>query len=98
VLGSLARAQSQGRVMPLRRLSKQVRVVPHRCEAVLERARDLGWTARTERDGWLLTRDADALTLHEIYRAFVIDPDSAGVRAVDLGLSLRQYSEKEGRQ
>ena len=98
VLGSLARAQSQGRVMPLRRLSKQVRVVPHRCEAVLERARDLGWTARTERDGWLLTRDADALTLHEIYRAFVIDPDSAGVRAVDLGLSLRQYSEKEGKQ
>src|SRR5688572_5286787 len=82
VLGSLARAQSQGRVMPLRRLSKQVRVVPHRCEAVLERARDLGWTARTERDGWLLTRDADALTLQEIYRAFVIDPDSAGVRAV----------------
>ena len=98
VLGSLARAQSQGRVMPLRRLSKQVRVVPHRCEAVLERARDLGWTARTERDGWLLTRDADALTLDEIYRAFVIDPDSAGVRAVDLGLSLRQYSEKEGKQ
>jgi membrane protein len=98
VLGSLARAQSQGRVLPLRRRSKQVRVVPHRCEAVLERARDLGWTARTERDGWLLTRDADALTLHEIYRAFVIDPDSAGVRAVDLGLSLRQYSEKEGKQ
>src|SRR5512134_1972731 len=40
VLGSLARAQSGGRVMSLRRLSKQVRVVPHRCEAVLERARD----------------------------------------------------------
>jgi membrane protein len=98
VLGSLARAQSDGRVMSLRRLSKQVRVVPHRCEAVLERARDLGWTARTERDGWLLTRDADALTLDQIYRAFVIDPDSAGVRAVDLGLSLRQYSEKEGKQ
>jgi membrane protein len=98
VLGALARAQAEGRVMSLRRLSKQVRVVPHRCEAVLERARDLGWTARTERDGWLLTRDADALTLDEIYRAFVIDPDSAGVRAVDLGLSLRQYSQKEDKQ
>ena len=95
VLGALAQAQSQGRVVSLRRLSKQVRVVPHRCEAVLERGRDLGWTARTERDGWLLTRDADAVTLDEIYRGFVLDPESAGVRDVDLGLSLRQYAEKE---
>ena len=95
VLGVLAHAQSQGRVMSLRRLSKQVRVVPHRCELVLERARDLGWTARTERDGWLLTRDADDMTLQEVYRAFVLDPQSAGVGEVDLGLSLRQYAEKE---
>jgi membrane protein len=98
VLGALAQAQSEGRVLPLRRLSKQVRVVPHRCEAVLERARDLGWTARTERDGWLLTRDADDMALNEIYRAFVLDPDSAGVGEVDLGLSLRQYSEKDGKK
>ncbi len=95
VLGALARAQVEGRVVSLRRLSKLVRVVPHRCEAALERARDLGWTARTERDGWLLTRDADDITLQEIYRAFVLDAPSAGVEAVDLGLSLRQYSEKD---
>jgi membrane protein len=95
VFGALARAQSDGRVVPLRRLSKQVRVVPHRCEAVLERARDLGWTARTERDGWLLTRDADAMTLGEIYRAYVLDLDSAGVGEIDLGLSLREYSQKD---
>jgi membrane protein len=95
VLGALARAQVEGRVVSLRRLSKLVRVVPHRCEAALERARDLGWTARTERDGWLLTRDADDMTLQEIYRAFVLDAPSAGVEAVDLGLSLRQYSEKD---
>ncbi|HEX2200394.1 MAG TPA: YihY family inner membrane protein [Burkholderiales bacterium] len=95
VLGALARAQVEGRVVSLRRLSKLVRVVPHRCEAALERARDLGWTARTERDGWLLTRDADDMTLQEIYRAFVLDAPSAGVDAIDLGLSLRQYSEKD---
>lgn len=95
VLRVLAQAQTQGRVMSLRRLSKQVRVVPHRCELVLERARDLGWTARTERDGWLLTRDADDMTLQEVYRAFVLDPQSAGVGEVDLGLSLRQYAEEE---
>jgi DNA-binding IscR family transcriptional regulator len=91
----LARAQSEGRVVPLRRISKQVRIVPHRCEMVLERARDLGWTARTERDGWLLTRDADGIRLNEIYRAFVLDPESAGMREVDLGVSLRQYADKE---
>jgi membrane protein len=95
VLGALARAQTEGRVMPLRRISKQVRVVPHRCEMVLERARDLGWTARTERDGWLLTREADGIALSEVYRAFVIDTDSAAMRDVDLGLSLRQYADKE---
>ncbi|HEX6298380.1 MAG TPA: YihY family inner membrane protein [Burkholderiales bacterium] len=95
VFATLADAQSQGRVMPLRRLSKLVRVVPHRCEAVLERARELGWTARTERDGWLLTRDADDMTLQEIYRAFILDPESAGVGEVDLGLSLREYSQKD---
>jgi DNA-binding IscR family transcriptional regulator len=98
VLASLARAQSEGRVLPLRRLSKQIRVVPHRCESVLERARDLGWTARTERDGWLLTRDADTVTLSEIYRAYVLDADSAGVGEIDLGLSLRQYSQKDRRK
>jgi membrane protein len=95
VFGALARAQSDGRVVPLRRLSKQVRVVPHRCEAVLERARDLGWTARTERDGWLLTRDADAMKLEEIYRAYVLDAGSTGLGEVDLGLSLREYSQKD---
>lgn len=95
VLGALAQAQSEGRVVSLRRLSKLNRVVPHRCESVLERARDLGWTARTERDGWLLTRDADGMTLDEIYRAYVLDPESSGVRDVDLGLSLRQYADKE---
>lgn len=98
VLGALARAQSEGRVLPLRRLSKQVQVVPHRCEMVLEHARGLGWTARTERDGWVLTRDADDVGLNEVYRAFVLDPDSAGVSDVDLGLSLRQYAEKKRNQ
>lgn len=93
VLGALARAQEQGRVLTLRRISQQVRLVPHRCEMVLESARGLGWTARTERDGWVLTRDADDVNLNEVYRAFVLDPDSAGVRDVDLGLSLRQYAE-----
>jgi membrane protein len=95
VLGALARAQEEGRVLTLRRISKQVQLVPHRCEMVLESARGLGWTTRTERDGWVLTRDADDVNLNEVYRAFVLDPDSAGVRDVDLGLSLRQYAEKK---
>jgi membrane protein len=98
VLGALARAQSEGRVLQLRRLSKQLQVVPHRCETVLERARGLGWTARTERDGWVLTRDAGDVRLHEVYRAFVLDSDSAGVSEVDLGLSLRQYAETKRNQ
>jgi hypothetical protein len=35
------------------------------------------------------------MTLGEIYRAYVLDLDSAGVGEIDLGLSLREYSQKD---
>jgi membrane protein len=95
VLGALARAQAEGRVMTLHRLSAQLRLMPHRCEAILERASRLGWSARTEKDGWVLARDADDLQLADIYRAFVFDADALGLAKLDLGLSLRKYSDKE---
>ncbi|HYN13414.1 MAG TPA: hypothetical protein VET51_12310, partial [Burkholderiales bacterium] len=95
VLGALARTQAEGRVMTLHRLSAQLRLMPHRCEAILERASRLGWSARTEKDGWVLARDADDLQLADIYRAFVFDADALGLAKLDLGLSLRKYSDKE---
>jgi membrane protein len=95
VLSALARAQLDSRVLTLRRIIAQVRLMPHRCEQILERCARLGWVARSEKDGWLLAREAGAVTLAEIYRAFILDADALGLGSPDLGLSLREFSEKE---
>ena len=95
VLSVLARTQEKGGPMRLAQISKQVRVVPHRCEAVLERAGRLGWTARTDKDGWVLARDADDLRVADLYRAFAFDGEAWGITDVDLSLTLRQFASKE---
>jgi len=71
---ALTRAQQRGEVLGIGRLAAQLGLLPYRCERVLERAAARGWTARTERDGWLLACDADAIKLADVYRIFVLDP------------------------
>ena len=95
VLSLLARAQAKGGVVRLREISKQLRLMPHRCEAVLERAARLGWTARTEKDGWLLARDADLLPVSEIYKAFAFNAETWQIGSTDLEVNLREYATKE---
>ena len=103
ILAVLARAQDGGYVLPLNRIAAQAGVMPYRCELVLERCAELGWVAKTEKDGWVLARDADTIRLADIYRAFVLDPDLTGERLAEhwkqveaaLGTSLRQLSAKE---
>jgi membrane protein len=95
VLSILARAQGKGEPTRLRQISNQLRMMPHRCEAALERAARLGWTARTERDGWLLARDADSLSVTDIYRAFAFDAETWGVADAELALTLREFAAKE---
>jgi len=107
VLSALARAQRDGEVLGIGRLGAQLGLLPYRCERVLERAATRGWTARTEKDGWLLACDADAVKLADVYRAFVLDPQVADGAVpyaqhwkhvdADLGLTLRQLvREKKG--
>ncbi len=95
VLGALARAHADGRVLTLRRITALLRLMPHRCEEMLERCRGHGWTARTEKDGWVLARDAATIGLEELFRTFVYDAGAAGVPLADLGLSLKEYAERE---
>ena len=94
VLGALAEAHREGHVIGLNTLARQQRILPDRCEQILERAAVLGWAARTERDGWVLARDASTIQIAEIYRAFVFDADAVGVPQTDLGLSLRDYLQR----
>jgi membrane protein len=95
VLSVLARRQVKGGAVRLRDLSRELRVMPDRCEYVLERAAKLGWTARTERDGWVLARDADYLRVEELHRIFAFDAGAWGLAPSDLQLSLREYADKE---
>ncbi|HET7197513.1 MAG TPA: YihY family inner membrane protein [Burkholderiales bacterium] len=95
VLAALARAHAEGRVVRLNALARALRMLPDRCEAILERAAARGWAARTEGgDGWVLARDATAIRLADLYRAYVFDAEAVGVHA-DLGLSLRDFLAKE---
>jgi membrane protein len=103
ILGVLARAQDGGYVLPLARIAAQAGVMAYRCELLLERCAELGWVAKTEKDGWVLARDADTIRLADIYRAFVLDPQLTGERLAEhwkhvdasLGASLRQISSQE---
>jgi membrane protein len=95
VLSILARTHAEGKVMTINRLARRMRLQPSRCEEVLERAAALGWAARTDREGWVLARDAAAIRVAEIYKAFVYDGEAVGVPESDLGLTLREYSGRE---
>jgi membrane protein len=95
VLGALARAHREGRVVGLNRLAREQRILPDRCERILERAAARGWVARTERDAYVLGRDASQIQVSDIYRAFVFDADAVGVPQAHLGLSLRDFVQQE---
>ena len=92
VLGALAKAQAEGRVMPVARLARETGMLPYRAEMILERAVALGWVAKAEKDNWLLSRDADSIKVDDVYRAFVYDAESGGVTDAHLELSLRDFS------
>ncbi len=85
LLGRLVAGQRSGKVKPLLAVANEVRLAPDSCERLLERMAELGWTARTVGDGWVLTRDAAEITVADVHRAFVFDPDAGGELAERLG-------------
>jgi membrane protein len=95
VLAVVARAQDKGGPVRLQQISNQVRIMPHRCEAALERAARLGWTARTDKDSWVLARDADTIHVSDLHRAFVFDAETWSFEEADLERTLREFANKE---
>jgi membrane protein len=95
VLSRLARAHREGHTVPLNTLSRELRILPDRVEEILERAKALGWAARTEKDRWILARDPSTIHLADVYRTFVFDADAVGLPETDLGLSLRDFLHRE---
>jgi len=94
-LSVLARAHQDGRVVSLKRIYCHLRILPYRCERVLERAARLGWAARTARDGWVLSRDPETLRVADVFRAFVYDAEAIGIPESEFGLTIREVSQKE---
>jgi membrane protein len=75
VLGKLVAAQRQGKTVPLFRLAAEAKLGPESCERLLERMAQLSWVARAMGERWILARDARELTLADLHRQFVFDPD-----------------------
>jgi membrane protein len=95
-LSMLARAHAKGKVVALGLLARELRAHPYRLEDLLVRAAARGWVARTEKDGWVLARDAESIRVSDLYHEFVFDSAGVGVAEADLGLSLQEYVDRDG--
>jgi membrane protein len=91
-LSILARAHGEGRVLALNAIARELRAQPYRCEQVLMRAAARGWVARSDKESWVLARDAGSIRVAELYQEFVFDSSALGISEADLGLSLREYA------
>lgn len=76
VLRILARARRSEGALPLTQIARRAKLPPERCEHVLERCAAQGWAARTDRDSWLLARDASSVALGQVVSAFAINAEA----------------------
>ena len=76
VLAELAAAQRGGGALPLATLALQAGLAPESCERLLDRMAELGWVARLPAERWMLARDPRQLSVADVHRIFVFDPDS----------------------
>ena len=76
MLERLHTAHVAGRPVTAASLRKTLRISFDECELLLERLRVLGWVAPTSKEGWVLARSADSITLAEVYANFVFSVDN----------------------
>ena len=76
VLRVLALARRDEGALALVAVARRAKLPPERCERVLERCAAQGWAARTDRERWLLVRDANTIQLGAVVRAFAMDPEA----------------------
>lgn len=77
ILMALDEARQSGEPLSLQRLQHESGLGPERAEDILDRLNNLRWIGKIARGGWMLTRNADAIRLADIYREFVFDPEKA---------------------
>lgn len=90
VLRVLARERS---ALGVGRIAARAGLTPERCERVLEHCATLGWTARTDKESWLLARGAGAIRVADVVGAFAIDIESLRTQASP---ALAEHFERAG--
>ena len=73
----LWRAHRTGAVVAMSSLHPAVKVRVDHLEEILATLSGAGWIARSGADGWLLSRDAVAIKIDDVYRLFVFNPARA---------------------
>jgi membrane protein len=75
ILRVLIDCQRRSETPDVRRICERAAVTRETCEAILERLCDAGWVARAAGWRWVLACDPGNVTIAEVYRRFVIDPE-----------------------
>ena len=85
ILRALYQSLKTGEVASLPRLRKQLRLGIEEIEDVLQRLNAASWVRKAAGEGWVLARDAEQLTVADVYRLFVFDPQRAHPETADSG-------------
>ncbi|HMK14576.1 MAG TPA: YihY family inner membrane protein [Burkholderiales bacterium] len=98
ILRALYQSLETGELMNMPRLRKQLHLGIEDIEEVLQRLSTIGWVRKAAGEGWVLARDAAQLTVADVYRLFVFDPQQAHFKPVDSsipGAFLHSLFDKE---
>jgi membrane protein len=79
ILRMLHRAYLDGYVLNLHQLRTALKLSWEEAESILDKLVVAGWVAKLQGNGWVLARDAGAIRVKEIFRAFVFGRDAADV-------------------
>jgi membrane protein len=83
VLRVLIHSQRRSETPDVRRICERAGLTREACEAVLDRLVDAGWVSQVTEGGWVLACDPQRVTIAQVYRRFVIEPERLRERASD---------------
>jgi membrane protein len=87
LLKLLAAAHQKGEVLALSDLSRSLGFSWEATEPLLDRLETTGWVCKVAGSGWVLRRDSDRITLSEVFRSVVFDPQAVRGDEVDRELA-----------
>jgi membrane protein len=74
VLRALWQAQQRGEVVTVPQLHNTLHLRYERIEAILESMQQAAWVNRALPSGWVLHRNPSTISLADVYKRFVFDP------------------------